>query len=119
VETIVFKTYANARLLLPAVLEAGFNCLWAFEVNTRAMDYRALRGEFGLRLALIGGIDLDTVLQGREAVWWEMETRVRPLLAQGRYIPLADGRVRENVTFRCYADYRRLLEAVARETRPD
>ena len=39
VQTIIFKTYANARILLPIVLERGFNCLWACEVNLEAMDY--------------------------------------------------------------------------------
>ena len=36
---------ANARALLPVAIEAGFNCLWACEVNVTAMDYRALRRE--------------------------------------------------------------------------
>jgi len=68
VEVICYITYANARVLLPAVLNAGFNCLWACEA--------------------------------------------KPLLADGGYIPLADGRVRENVPFERYAYYRRLLERV-------
>jgi hypothetical protein len=39
-----------------------------------------------------------------------MEAIVPPLLAQGGYIPLADGRVRKDVPFANYAYYRRLLE---------
>ncbi len=114
VETIVFITYANARALLPAVLRAGFNCLWACEVNVEAMDYRNVRAEFGRDLRLIGGIDLDTVLEGEEAIRREMEENVAPLLADGGYVPLADGRVRPNVPFPRYACYRRLLENAAR-----
>ena len=34
VQTICLVTYANARLLVPSILAAGFNCLWACEVNT-------------------------------------------------------------------------------------
>jgi len=114
VETIVFLTYANARVLLPCVLRAGFNCLWACEVNVNAMDYGELRREFGKDLRLIGGIDLDTLLVSETAVRREIESKVIPLLAQGGYVPLADGRVRANVPFRLYACYRRLLEEVAR-----
>src|SRR5271157_758499 len=59
VETIIFRSYANARILIPSILKWGFNCLWACEVNIEAMDYRDIRREFGRDLRLIGGIDLD------------------------------------------------------------
>lgn len=110
VETRCFITYANARVLLRNVLKAGFNCLWACEVNTAAMDYLSLRDEFGPGLRLIGGIDLDTLLGDKRAIRREMERVIPPLLAQGGYIPLADGRVRANVPFEVYRYYRRLLE---------
>ncbi len=111
----MFVTYANARVLLPAVLAAGFDALWACEVETTAMDYLDLRREFGPRLGLIGGIDLDVLLRDEDAIRTEIESKVPALLAQGGYVPLADGRVRENVPFERYAYYRRLLESVTRE----
>ena len=114
VETIVLITYANARVLVPSVIQAGFNCLWACETNAEAMDYRALRREFGRDLRLIGGVDLDTLLRSKAAVRREITTRVPALLAQGGFIPLADGRVRENIPFENYVYYRRLLEKVTR-----
>ena len=109
VETIIFRTYANARPLIPRILKRGFNCLWACEVNIRAMDYRALRREFGRDLRLIGGIDLDAVRRGPEAIRRELNERVAPLLEDGGYIPLADGRIREDVPYKHYVCYRRLL----------
>ena len=115
VETVVFKTYANARRLLPGVLEAGFNCVWAVEPGIGKMDYLELRRQFGPKLRLIGGIDLDALPAGEEAIRAQFEERVRPLLEQGRYVPLADGRVRENIPFARYHFYRRLLERTARE----
>jgi len=114
VETVVYVTYANARVLLPAVLDAGFDALWACEAETDAMDYRALRRRFGRRLRLIGGIDLDVLLKDRAAIRREIETKVPPLLAQGGYIPLADGRIRANVPLANYLYYRRLLEEHSR-----
>lgn len=112
VETIIFRTYANARILIPAIMKRGFNCLWACEAESRAMDYRDIRREFGRDLRLIGGIDLDVLRLGREAIAREIEDKVPPLLAEGGYVPLADGRVREDVTFENYSFYRRMLEKV-------
>ena len=112
VETIVFLTYANARLLIPSILERGFNCLWACEVCAEAMDYRDIRREFGRDLRLIGGIDLDALPKGRAAIRAEIEAKVPPLLASGGYVPLADGRVREDVGFEDYAYYRETLRSV-------
>ena len=112
VETIIFRTYANARILIPSILKWGFNCLWACEVNTAAMDYRDLRKEFGRDLRLIGGIDLDALRHGKEAIKREIEEKVPALLADGGYVPLADGRIRDDVPFENYVYYRRLLETV-------
>jgi uroporphyrinogen decarboxylase len=114
VETIVFRTFANSRILIPSILKGGFNCLWACEVNVNAMDYRDIRREFGRDLRLIGGIDLDALRHGKEAIRREIEEKVPPLLAEGGYVPLADGRVREDVPFENYVYYRRLLERVTR-----
>jgi hypothetical protein len=114
VQTVVLVTYANARPLLPAALSAGFNTLWAVEAEPRAMDYLALRREFGPDLRLIGGIDLDALLLDEPAVRREMLRVVPPLLAQGGYVPLADGRVRENIPLANYRCYRQLLEELAR-----
>ncbi len=112
VATICFQTFANARILIPAILKWGFNCLWACEVNIEAMDYRSLRNEFGRDLRLIGGIDLDSLRKGEAAIRQEIEEKVPPLIEDGGFIPLADGRVRADVPFKNYAYYRRLLENV-------
>ena len=112
VETIVFVTFANARRLLPDVVAAGFNCLWAVETESRAMDYRSIRREFGRSLRLIGGIDLDCLMGGEETIERQIVSKVSPLLAEGGYIPLADGRVRANMPFQKYAFYRQILQRV-------
>jgi hypothetical protein len=112
VATIIFQTFANARILIPSILKCGFNCLWACEVNIKAMDYGSLRREFGRDLRLIGGIDLDALRKDKAAIRKEIEEKVPPLIADGGYVPLADGRVREDVPFDNYAYYRQLLERV-------
>ena len=112
VKTIILRTYANARALIPSQLEAGFNCLWACECETGAMDYHSIRREFGPALRLIGGIDLDALRFGKESIQREVEEQVPPLLESGGFIPLADGRVRIDVPFEDYVYYRRLLEKI-------
>ena len=64
VETIILRTYANARALLPVIFSQGFNCLWAVETEPQAMDYRLIRQAIGGQLRLIGGIDVDVLRQG-------------------------------------------------------
>jgi hypothetical protein len=114
VETIVFRTYANSRVLIPSILKGGFNCLWACEIDCESMDYRDIRREFGRELRLIGGVDLDALRRDREAIRREVEEKVPPLIAEGGYAPLADGRVREDISFENYVYYRELLREVTR-----
>lgn len=117
VESIILRTYANARALLPVAIEGGFNCLWAVETEPDAMDYPSIRQEFGSQLRLIGGIDIDILRQGEQAIQAELDGKVRPLLNQGGYIPLADGRVRNDMPFERYRFFRQLLESTVKGTR--
>ena len=110
VDTIVWTTYGNARPLLEDVLDAGFDTIRCYERESESMDYFHLRQQFGHSLKMIGGIDLDVLLKGPAALDKEFDHKVIPLLQQGRYIPLADGRVRANMPFTHYAYYRHRLE---------
>lgn len=112
VKYIIYRTYANTRVLLPSVVKAGFNCLWACECNPQAMDYGDIRHEFGKDLRLIGGIDSDALRRNQPEILRSVMELVPELLRDGGYIPLADGRVREDVPFVNYVYYRKLLESV-------
>jgi len=109
VRWIIVRTYANAKVLIPIMMEYSFNCLWACEVNIESMDYRDLRRDFGRDLRLIGGIDLDALRGEKSEIKNEVEKIVPPLVADGGYIPLADGRVREDMPFENYRYYRKLI----------
>jgi hypothetical protein len=111
VNTVILRTYANTRVLLSSAVNAGFNCLWACECDPQAMNYREIRQEFGQDLRLIGGIDSDSLRQSQDDIYRAVMEVVPPLLDQGGYIPLADGRVREDVPYQNYIYYRNLLEA--------
>ena len=112
VKNIIVRTYANTRTILPALFEIGINCLWACECNPHAMDYQRIRLDFGEEIRLIGGIDLDILRGEKDKIQHDLESQILPLLEQGGYIPLADGRVREDITFENYAYYRKQLERI-------
>ncbi len=111
VGTLICRTYANIKALIPSLLKWGIDCLWACEVEQEVMNYPGLRQEFGRELKLIGGIDLDALRKGPEAIREAIEA-VAPLAEEGGYIPLADGRVRADVPYENYLYYRKLLKTI-------
>jgi hypothetical protein len=58
------------------------------------------------------GIDLDALRHSKDAIRREIEEKVPPLIADGGYVPLADGRVREDVPYENYVYYRQLLAEI-------
>ncbi len=111
IKTIICRTYANMKVLIPSLLKWGIDVLWACEVEQNVMNYPALRAEFGRDLKLIGGIDLDALREGKTAIRKAVEL-VAPLVADGGYIPLADGRVRAEIPYENYEYYRKLLQEI-------
>jgi uroporphyrinogen decarboxylase len=111
VKTLICRTYASMKALIPSLLKWGIDCLWACEVEQSVMNYPALRREFGKDLKLIGGIDLDALRSGKEAIRRAMD-EIAPLVAEGGFIPLADGRVRPDVPYEHYLYYRQLLREI-------
>ncbi len=111
VDTFICRTYGNMKALIPSLLKWGINVLWACEVEQSVMHPLALRREFGRELRLIGGIDLDALRSGKEAIKRAV-VHVAPLVAEGGFIPLADGRVRAEVPYEHYAYYRQLLREI-------
>ncbi len=115
ISNIVFQTYGNIWPLLGSILEAGFTCLWSCETNAPAMDYRHIRKIFGADLGLIGGINLDILRQGKKSIDQELEQKLPELLNQGNYIPLANGRVRADISFENYLYYRQKLSSMVKK----
>ena len=111
VSTIICRTYANIKALIPSLLKWGIDCLWACEVEPAVMNYPCLRQIYGRELKLIGGIDLDAVRRGPKAIRAAVD-EVAPLTQEGGYIPLADGRVRADVPYENYIYYRKLLKTI-------
>jgi hypothetical protein len=110
-EHVLVSTYGNSGRLFSALLDTGVTMLWISEApEVPELDYRTLRHRFGPTLGLIGGIPLGILRdESPERVAARLREIVPPLLASGRYIPLAGGRVRAGVSWAAYRRYREVL----------
>ena len=110
-DNILLSTYGDTSLLFPVLIEAGISMLWISEAaEVPALDYRQIRSEFGSDLGLIGGIPLSILRSGSpDVIRNTLEEIVPPLLQSGRYVPLAGGRVREEIPWSVYESYREVL----------
>ena len=110
-ENILLSTYGDTSLLFPTLVEAGISMLWISEAaEVPELDYRRIRQAFGSDLGLIGGIPLSVLRSGSPDLIREtLEDLVPSLLRAGRYVPLASGRVREEVPWSAYRCYREAL----------
>ena len=111
---ILVSTYGNTARLFPAMIEAGVNMLWISEgPEVPELDYRNLRRDLGPAVGLIGGIPLSLLrIQSSVKMRDRLTEIVTPLLQSGRYIPLAGGRVREEIPWAAYRQYREALAEV-------
>jgi hypothetical protein len=111
VPAIVWRSYANPAKLLPEVVKYPFNAIWLCETPPGMLAPAQVRQIAGPNLTLIGGIDSDILRQDTRSIRQAIAA-VKPLVDQGRFIPLADGRVRDDVPFSNYAFYRQELTRV-------
>jgi hypothetical protein len=91
-------------------MDSGINVLWCAESVYAGVDYAKLRREYGRQLRFIGGVDLRAIAEGKAAVDKAIQTQVLPLLRDGGYLPMADGRIRKEILWQHYRYYRETLE---------
>ena len=110
-DSILLSTYGDTSLLFPALVDAGISMLWISEApEVPELDYRQIRTRYGPGLGLIGGIPLSILRsESPELIRSRLKEIVPPLLQSGRYVPLAGGRVREEIHWSAYECYREVL----------
>jgi len=110
-DNILLSTYGDTSLLFPILIDAGISMLWISEATeVPELDYRQIRSKFGPELGLIGGIPLSILRsESPDVIRNTLEEIVPPLLQSGRYVPLAGGRVREEIPWSVYECYREVL----------
>jgi uroporphyrinogen decarboxylase len=107
IDTVIFRSIANVRPLLPSVAESGVDGLWINQIGG-VIDYLELRRAFP-DLLLVGGVDSGMLLRDEALITAGLHRVVPPLLAKGRYLPCLDDRPRENIPYNNYLHYRRVL----------
>jgi hypothetical protein len=110
-DNILLSTYGDTSLLFPILIDAGISMLWISEAaEVPELHYCQIRSEFGPDLGLIGGIPLSILRsESPDVIRNTLEEIVSPLLHSGRYVPLAGGRVREEIPWSVYECYREVL----------
>ncbi|MCX6358767.1 MAG: hypothetical protein NT029_03090 [Armatimonadetes bacterium] len=113
VEWIGLDSDGRIDALIPVWVDAGLNFLYPFEVQS-GMDVLQVRREYGRDLRLWGGVDKRAMAEGPAAIDAELE-RVRPLIEEGGYIPMADHSCPPDISWPCYVYHMARLRQVCFE----
>ncbi len=100
--------------LIPVWMDAGLNFLYPFEVQA-GMDVLAVRRKYGKQLRIWGGVDKRAVAQGPASIDAEL-ARVKPLIAEGGYIPHTDHSCPPDISFANYCYFMKRLEEVCQRS---
>jgi hypothetical protein len=111
VPAVIWRSYANPAKLIPVVVKYPFNVLWLCETPPGALTPGQVRQMAPTTITLMGGIDSDVLYKDKSAIR-QAVAAVEPFVESGYFIPLADGRVREDVPYPSYVFYRQELERV-------
>jgi uroporphyrinogen decarboxylase len=88
--------------LIPSLIEAGVDCLQPLEVKA-GMDLLRIKKNFGEKIALIGGMDVRTLLTNDlEIVRRELEAKTPGAMAGGGYVLQVDHSVPDQVNYETY-----------------
>jgi len=104
VEIISLDSDGNTEVLLPLILEAGFNHLCPME-QAAGMDAVRIRKEYGSALALMGSIDKREIAKGKREIEQELLRQVPFLVETGGYIPTIDHSIPPDVSYENFLYY--------------
>lgn len=99
-------TDGNINPVIPALLDCGLNSIYPME-PAAGMDIVQVRGQYGQRLAMLGGIDKHVLRQGRDAIRRELEHKLQPSMLTGGIVFGLDHRIPNGtplVDYRYYVD---------------
>ena len=108
VPTISLWSSGDIRPILPLAIEAGYNATWPLE-SMIGFSAPEMRREYGESLALAGNIAIGALIEGKDAIRREVETKVVPLLDGGGFLPTVDDMTPPEVPFENYVYYINLL----------
>ena len=98
VDLISLDSDGNIEVLLPLILEAGFNHICPME-QAAGMDAMRIRRQYGTAFAFMGSIDKREIAKGKKEIEAEVLRQVPFLLETGGYIPTIDHAVPPDVSY--------------------
>ncbi|OHB55543.1 MAG: hypothetical protein A2Y12_03805 [Planctomycetes bacterium GWF2_42_9] len=99
---VILHSCGYVEPLVPALIEAGINCLQPMEVKA-GMDLVKLKKNFGEHIAFMGGMDVRTlVANDLEAVRVELETKIPAAMQNSGYVLQVDHSVPHQVNYDTY-----------------
>jgi len=104
IKIISLDSDGNIEVLLPLIIEAGFNFIHPFE-QAADMDAVKIRKEYGTAFAILGSIDKREIAKGKNAIEKEILRQVPFLLEKGGYIPTIDHSVPPDVSYENFLYY--------------
>jgi uroporphyrinogen decarboxylase len=108
---VIYHTDGDFRPLIPAMLSIGIDCFQPLEAKA-GVDVRELKPLYGDRVALMGNIDIMTLITNdRERIEAEVAAKIPIAMADGGYIYHSDHSIPPGVTWQTYQF---LMERVAR-----
>lgn len=111
VDIISIDSDGNTEVLLPMIIEAGYNHILPME-QAADMDAVRIRKQYGNALGMLGSIDKRELAKGKKEIERELLRQVPYLLESGGYIPTVDHTVPHDVSyenFLYYLDVKRKL----------
>jgi hypothetical protein len=93
----------DITMLIKGWEEAGINVMFPVEVHAGS-DPVKIRKEFGQGVRMMGGVDKMKLIEGKASIDAEI-AKLKPLVAEGGFIPHVDHRVPPDVTFENYIYY--------------
>ena len=111
VKTILLDSDGKTDPLIPCWLDSGVDILFPIEVGTWRADPLSLRQQYGRRLRMMGGVDKHVIVQGEQAIRAHLE-RLKPITAEGGFIPLPDHRIPPDCSLKQFQVYVRVFDEV-------
>ena len=113
---VIIDTDGNIWKLLPLFLEGGVTGIYPFEVAA-GMNVIEVRKTYP-RLEMLGGISKAALIDGKDSIDVELETKIPWMLTQGGYIPYMDHLVPPDVSWQNFQYYRTKLNQYIGDSYP-
>lgn len=109
VKHIMLDSDGYVEPLIPCWMESGVDILFPIEVGTWKASAVDIRRKFGRDLRMMGGVDKHVIPMGEKAIREHLEP-MRPVVAEGGFIPIPDHRIPPSCSLEQFKTYVRVFK---------